>query len=647
MNVHPLGFKLVEVEVEGNSQGFKTLFPSVPICDRMRQCLDLWNRITDNKLILSWIQFGVPYEFDACCPTPTRGLEYQLSEVMNVAREEELTRFSKIGIVKNLPLEDISTATFCGIFVVEQKDKLRPIIDQRHPNSFTTKIHFKMDSLRDVRDLIRQGEFMFKIDFKDAYLHIKFRRPHWKYSAFWWKGIAKCFIALMFGHVHGPRWWTKLMKPIVGYLRSLGIRCVIYLDDLLVFCGNNFSVACEISKFICSFLLALGITLNTKKSVLTPVRRLIYLGFVVDSESMTFSVDSDKLKGIQRICRRLISRKSASARDLAHILGKISSMSNALLPWRLRTRAMLISKNQVLRATKNWDFSFPIGDNVLAELEFWLTNIKFYNGSPILHEPPNWTITSDSSALGFGGHSQSSLVAHPWESEWQNRHSTILETLAASRVIQEIVLEEDLQNGILLHQTDNTTAVSYLNKQGGKIPEISEIAESTWDFCLERGIVLRAQYVPGVDLGSADFLSRIHQNPSESSLTRKDFDLITRTWGIPSIDLFATRFNRKVPRFVSLFPDPLAENTDAFTMAWNLESLAFAFPPFNQIGRILAKVRRDPCNLILVTPQWPGAIWSPDLHLLKKSTPLLLSKKILKPNHQESDLKWNLLAWRL
>ena len=85
--------------------------------------------------------------------------------------------------------QNISTATFCGIFVVEQKDKLRPIIDQRHPNSFTTKVHFKMDSLRDVCDLIRQGEFMFKIDLKDAYLHIKFCQPHWKFGAFWWKGI--------------------------------------------------------------------------------------------------------------------------------------------------------------------------------------------------------------------------------------------------------------------------------------------------------------------------------------------------------------------------------------------------------------------------------------------------------------------------
>jgi hypothetical protein len=55
------------------------------------------------------------------------------------------------------------------------------------------------------------------------------------------------------------------MKPFVKYLRSLGIRCVIYLDDLLVFCGNNFQEAKKLLRFVFSLLLALGITVNTTR----------------------------------------------------------------------------------------------------------------------------------------------------------------------------------------------------------------------------------------------------------------------------------------------------------------------------------------------------------------------------------------------
>jgi hypothetical protein len=638
-----LGIMLAEVEV---GEGSRTLLPDTPICERMRRCLSTWRKITSNKTVLSWIEFGLPYEFDDQPPPPYKGVEYQLDARMSKVRDEELLRLESLGVIEDLPKEELSSATFNGIFVVERKDKLRPIIDQRYPNSFTTKIHFKMESIRDVRDLIRPGELMFKIDFKDAYLHLRFRRNHWKYGSFWWRGKAKCFNAMMFGHVHGPRWFTKLMKPFVKYLRSIGIRCVIYLDDLLVFCGDNFQEARRLLRFVFSLLLALGITVNTTKSILEPVRRLEYLGFIVNTKTMSFSIEKGKLKAFCRDCKRLINRGSASARDLARVLGKISSMSAALLPWRLRTRATLLSKNQALRATGSWDKPFSLGGRVIRELEFWINNVKIWNGKPIHEAEPDWVTTSDSSGTGYGGHSRDTLVAHYWEPEWEGRHSTLLETLSASRVIQEIIEEEDLHDGTLLHQSDNTTAVSYLNKQGGKIPTISEIAEEIWDFCLERGIQLRSQYVPGIRIESADFLSRMKEKPSEMKIPRNDFEEICRRWGAPTIDLFATRFNCQTARFMTLFPDPKSVGTDAFSTRWSLERLPYAFPPFNQIGRILAKVRKERCQLILVTPEWESATWWPDLMMLAKSH-LRLSGKLLNLEEEETASKWPLLAWKL
>jgi len=31
-----------------------------------------------------------------------------------------------------------------------------------------------------------------------------------------------------------PWVFTKVLKPVVGFLRSMGVRCVIYIDDLLL-----------------------------------------------------------------------------------------------------------------------------------------------------------------------------------------------------------------------------------------------------------------------------------------------------------------------------------------------------------------------------------------------------------------------------
>ena len=642
--MHPLeeAGKLTLVE----EASARTIFPALKIGGRFRAALPFWRRFVDNKTVLCWLEYGLDYEFFAGPPPPNSGTEYPLSDFFRSIRDQEIARYENMGVVVPLPQEDLDSAVFNGVFVVEQKNKLRPIIDQRFPNSFTRKIHFKMDSIRDVRDLIRPMDLMFTIDFKDAYLHLFYKRPYWKYGAFWHHGQAKCFTGMMFGQTHAPRWWTKVMRTVMKIFRSLGIRCVIYIDDLLVFCGPVMDTAIRIRNWVFSFLLNLGITINLKKSMLQPSRRLLYLGHVINSKTMVFSLAKEKLTALRKDVRKLLKAGRASARALARVLGKITSMSNAILPWRLRTRAMLLSKNQILKSTGNWDLLFPLSPRVCSELEFWLTSIQDWNGKNILEEEPLWTTTSDSSGLGYGGLSSHSKIARSWEEELRGKHSTQLETIAAARVISEVILSEDLREGDLLHQSDNTTAVSYLNKQGGRIQSLSLEVEELWDLCLERGITLRAKYVPGVNLSEADFYSRVKSRDSELKLPPSEFEKLLSMWNL-KVDLFSTRFNRQTKDFVTLFPDPLALRTDAFSFTWmGIEGL-YAFPPFNQIGRILSKARRENAELLLVTPFWSGATWWPDIQEMTKSQPLLIPGILLDLDNKPTNLKWDLLAWKL
>ena len=163
----------------------RTLFPKTKIGMRLRSALPFWRRFIVNKTVLSWLEFGLTYEFTKGAPPPHDVTEYPLSARLSTVRDTEIKRYEDMGVVVPLPPEELDTAVFNGVFVVEQKNKLRPIIDQRFPNSFTEKVHFKMDSIRDVRDLIREHDFMFTIDFKDAYLHLFYKRHFWKYGAFW------------------------------------------------------------------------------------------------------------------------------------------------------------------------------------------------------------------------------------------------------------------------------------------------------------------------------------------------------------------------------------------------------------------------------------------------------------------------------
>ena len=51
---------------------------------------------------------------------------------------------------------------------------------------------------------------------------------------FFWDGVWYEFLVLPFGLGTAPFVFTKLTYPVVAFLRALGIRLIIYLDDMLV-----------------------------------------------------------------------------------------------------------------------------------------------------------------------------------------------------------------------------------------------------------------------------------------------------------------------------------------------------------------------------------------------------------------------------
>ena len=61
------------------------------------------------------------------------------------------------------------------------------------------------------------------------------------------------------------------------------------------------------------------------------------------------------------------------------------------------------------------------------------------------------------------------------------------------------------------------------------------------------------------------------------------------------IDLFATRFNHKLPKFVSPVPDRLAWAVDALILQWT-DLDAYAFPPTALLGQVVTKLLDHGCR---------------------------------------------------
>ena len=115
----------------------------------------------------------------------------------------------------------------------------------------------------------------------------------------------------------------------------------------------------------------------------------------------------------------------------------------------------------------------------------------------------------------------------------------------------------------MLVETDNKATQAYINHLGGRSRFLNNIARALW-LLAYKNILLTAVHRPGKQNQRADLLSRWKKDHTDVRRSYKAFELIQRKFGPHSVDLFATRDNTLLPRFVSWRPDPAAVATDAF-----------------------------------------------------------------------------------
>lgn len=171
---------------------------------------------------------------------------------------------------------------------------------------------------------------------------------------------------------------------------------------------------------------------------------------------------------------------------------------------------------------------------------------------------------------------------------------------------------------------DNTTAIAYINQMGGmRSHECNELAKTLWAWCIEIQIWVTACHLPGTLNVVADRKSRTFQEETEWQLNTNTFNRICGKFGKPDIDIFASRLNRQLPRFIAWQPEPDAEAIDAFPADW--ENMSFyAFPPFCHITRCLQKIIFDQAEGIMVVPNWPTQSWFARLKQLTIGEPMIL-----------------------
>ena len=111
---------------------------------------------------------------------------------------------------------------------------MRPVINLKELNTYVAPHHFKMEGLHTLKDLLKTGDWMTKVDLKDAYFMIPIHSSDRSALCFQVQSCHYQYTCLPFGLSCAPWVFTKTLKPVLTLLRELGVRLVAYIDDVLI-----------------------------------------------------------------------------------------------------------------------------------------------------------------------------------------------------------------------------------------------------------------------------------------------------------------------------------------------------------------------------------------------------------------------------
>ena len=195
---------------------------------------------------------------------------------------------------------------------------------------------------------------------------------------------------------------------------------------------------------------------------------------------------------------------------------------------------------------------------------------------------------TDASPTGWGAHCLQHTVHGLWSNQELPLHINHLELLAIIKAFHAFL--PLIRNQVVQLATDNTTALFYVNKQGGThSPSLLYLVVTLWEWCYFHHVFPIAVHISMDNNTLADQLSRLPARTHKWSLNDVVFRQLRQWWGTPSIDLFATDANKKCPRFCSRAGQNSNSLGDEFLTDWSRDHL-YIFSPLPLIQRVIVRI---------------------------------------------------------
>ena len=614
-----------------------------PLACNLKDNLKNWIKIGASPNVVKWIDEGVPLPFDSNPPV----FEYTNKWVNREKQDFITNEIESLLTTGAISVSQVKPNCVSPITCIPKaKGSYRLIHDLRKVNDHCCAPKFSNEDIKEVKDYVSPRDVGITVDLKDGFHHVQIKEEFRTYLGFSWNEKYYHWNVLPFGLNIAPYYFYKVIRPVVQYLRSLGLKVVAYVDDFILLAIPGLITAH--SDDLLHTLLDLGLSINCDKSVLIPSSEIDFIGYVLflDLDHPVICVQNSRLKKLKRCLRQLLTSENITARRLARIAGQCVSMSKVIVPAKLLLREVY----RVLASHQGWDSLVVLTPPARVELQWWLHHVENWNSNPIVVRPYQIQIITDASHLGWGAVLNNQEASGQWNVRMSNQSSNHRELMAILMALKSF--HNQLVNKSVHILTDNITSLAYVNNMGGPSRELSHITKAIWSLALNSNMHIHCNHISGIKNLHADYLSRIFDRYNWM-LHPNLFKVIDSVWGKHTVDRFASCTNTQLPRFNSRFMEPHSEGIDALAQQnWQSEN-NFVNPPFRLLSRVLDVIEAQGATATIIAPKWIAQPWFSRLKSMSISSPLKLpnvpnSFRFMGPYPEPlRNRKWKIFAWRV
>ena len=153
---------------------------------QLTQNKDWWDSVGKNSFVREAVR-GHRLEFESVPPVKKIMKKIKNKNILNFQKkkilQEEVESLLEKGAVE--PVRHQHKGFYSNLFLVQKKDGgWRRVINLSGLNRYIKKKPFRMATLKDVSQSLRQGDWAATIDLKDAYLHVPIAKEHRRFLRF-------------------------------------------------------------------------------------------------------------------------------------------------------------------------------------------------------------------------------------------------------------------------------------------------------------------------------------------------------------------------------------------------------------------------------------------------------------------------------